>query len=103
MAAKRPANKRLTPSQVKTLEMLARYTDFTYLSTLRVLVRLGLAEEVRAWRITHDGVIVLKQNGYYPADPELRASVRKPPEAPEPRTASDTLADFARRLEESER
>lgn len=98
-AAKRTAKKRLTPSQVEALEMMARYDDFTYLSglpTLRILVGLGLAEEgrigkfkqVRAWRITHDGMIVLKQNGHYPADPAWRSSVRDPRKTPSTKGAA---------------
>lgn len=83
------AKKRLSVIQVETLDLLSKYTDYTYMTgqpTLRVLLNLGLVEHARigkyksmtGWRLTHDGMIVLKQNGHYPPDPALRASVRDP-------------------------
>jgi hypothetical protein len=89
--------KRLTPARLSELERLARARQQTFGSArVRVqngLVALGLALYIdvegrvisdgamaEKCAITHDGMIVLKQNGYYPADPELRTSVRNPQE-----------------------
>ena len=76
--------KRLSANQVSMLDMLAHFPDFTYvtgLPTLRTLAAKGLVEmkprNERQWRITHDGLCVLKQNGYYPVHID-RTSVRDP-------------------------
>lgn len=67
------------------LDLLKNFDDYTYvtaLQTLNALARLELVEHQRGrnyyWRITHDGMVVLKQNGWYPPDESLRSSVRDP-------------------------
>ncbi len=84
MAPRQNTTKRLPPRQVEMLELLARYTDFTYvtgLPTLRALHFMALAEQRRGnermWRITHKGIACLKQNGHYPIHIDV-ANVRDP-------------------------
>jgi hypothetical protein len=88
-AAVQTPKRRLGRRQLQKLDLLALYTSYTPMTgfrTLLLLGALGLAEmkarQPRWWRITHDGMIVLKQNGYYPADESLRSSVRDPRVAP---------------------
>lgn len=95
------SKKRLTAAQLEELERLAKAPQPTFgthrarVQNNLVLLRLavftldgrkldgvcgptGLRHCTDACEITHDGMVVLKQNGFYPADPSLRASVRTP-------------------------
>jgi hypothetical protein len=84
---------RLTDKQIELLDLLKDYDDYAYvdgLNVLRALQRRRLAEpkyptgSLKLWRITHDGLAVLKQNGYFPVDPATRSSVRGPRQARTP-------------------
>ena len=80
--------KRLTTPQIRLLEraMVGAWLRGSSEHQLAErLYPLGLIRQVYEHtpskiQTTHDGAIALKQNGYYPADPSLRDSVRDPAE-----------------------
>lgn len=81
--------KRLTPPQLRLLERAAKGTWLRGSSEHQLAERLFRLHLIYWPHIDtnktsskiaaqHDGLIVLKQNGYYPPDPALRSSVRDP-------------------------